>query len=179
MIPYSNKSIVLGFIQRATEDHPDWKLGKKALQKSLYFFNLNGDDGHFSFRWADFGPMSSEVQQIVYDLEAVRRIEITPVKMKKSGAFLHVLKYIQKEPSLEIPPDLNETVNSTMKFVAGRSSRDLELLASVHYWAERSDGNDMAMHVHQMLTELKPKAKFTKTDVEEAIRELKKHGILT
>ena len=175
---YSNKSIVLSFIRKATEDHSDWQLGKKALQKSLYFFNLN-DNSHFSFRWANFGPMSSEVQQIVYDLEAVKRIEITPVQTKKPGAALHVLKYIQKVPSSEIPPDLNEMLNNTMKFVAERNSRDLELLASVHYWAKRSDGKDVVTYVHQMLTELKPKAKFTKTDVEKAIQELKKHRILT
>ena len=37
---YSNNLIVLRLIQKATLDYPDWALGKKALQKSLYFFNF-------------------------------------------------------------------------------------------------------------------------------------------
>ena len=65
-----------------------------------------------------------------------------------------------------------------MKFVAKRRSRELELLASVHFWAERSDGGDIAEYVHKMLEDLKPDAKFTKTNVETAIQELRKNGFL-
>ena len=176
MVLYSNKSVVLRLIQKATEEHPDWELGKKALQKSLYFFNL--DSGRFSFRWADFGPMSGEVQQIVHDLEAVGRIEINRVETKKQDAFLHKVKYVQKTPRLETSSDLGESLDRTMKFVAKRRSRELELLASVHFWAERSDGGDTVEYVHRMLEDLKPDAKFTKTDVETAILELRKNGFL-
>ena len=176
MVFYSNRSVVLRLIQRATEDYPDWTLGKKALQKSLYFFNLKS--GRFSFRWADFGPISGEIQQIVHDLDAVGRIKISPVPTGKPNAFLHSVEYVKKTPSLETAPDLDESLDATMKFVARRSSRDLELLASVHFWAKRSDAGDKAEYVYGMLEELKPEAKFTRADVENALRELKENWLL-
>lgn len=176
MVLYSNRLIVLRLIQKATEDYPDWTLGKKALQKSLYFFNLTS--GRFSFRWANFGPISGEIQQIVHDLNAVGRIKISPVQTGKPNAFLHSVKYVEKTPRLETKPDLDESLDAIMKFVAGRNSRELELLASVHFWAERSDTEDTTEYIHGMLEELKPEAEFTKTDVKRALDELKANHFL-
>ena len=176
MILYSNKSVVLRLIQKAAEKYPSWELGKKALQKSLYFFNLKS--GRFNFRWADFGPMSGEVQQIVRDLEAVGRVKVDRIETKKQNAFLHRVEYVQKEPQLEVSSDLDESLDATIGFVAKRSSRDLELLASVHFWAVKSDGKDTVEYVHRMLEELKPDAKFTKENVEGAVLKLRKNGFL-
>lgn len=176
MALYSNRSIVLRLIQKATEEHPDWLLGKKALQKSLYFFNLNHD--YFSFKWDDFGPMSGEIQQIVHDLEASGRIKIKPSKTKKPDIFIKNIKYVSKEPELYVPQNIHDGLDAVMEFVAGQNSRKLELFASVHFWAIRNDDNDMAEYVYQKLEELKPEAGFTKTDVEDAIKELRKNKIL-
>lgn len=176
MVLYSNRSVVLRLIQKATEDYPDWTLGKKALQKSLYFFNLTS--GRFNFRWANFGPISGEIQQIVHDLNAVGRIKISPVPTGKPNAFLHSVKYVKKTPQLETEPGLDESLDATMKFVAGRNSRNMELLASVHFWAKRSDAANTAEYVHDMLEELKPEANFTREDVEGALLELKENGLL-
>ena len=171
----SNRSIVLRLIQKATEEHPDWQLGKKALQKSLYFFNLKSNC--FSFRWADFGPMSGEIQQIVHDLEACRRIKINPVETGTPNAVLKQMKYIPKDPDLQVLPDLDEALDETMKFVAGRNSRDLELLASVHFLVQGYDGEDAIEDVYQLLKELKSDAGFTKENVKDSIGKLKKHKI--
>jgi len=64
-----NEDIVLLLIKKATEFQGakiTGIMGKKALQKSLYFFNLKHDI--FSFKWGDYGPISAEIQQIVEDL---------------------------------------------------------------------------------------------------------------
>ena len=64
-----NKSIILQFIKKAT-CNPDATtkgiLGKKALQKCIYFFKLNKD--YFYFKWADYGPFSQELQNIAWFL---------------------------------------------------------------------------------------------------------------
>lgn len=178
VILYSNKDIVLSFIQKAA-DYPEWSLGKKALQKSLYFFNLEEDC--FSFRWADYGPLCGEIQQIAHDLWATEKISVKDVKTK-NGKILKKMEWIkqQQQPPVEVKASLDATLNKTIKFVSGRTSRDLELLASVHFWAERKydDGEDTVDYVFNMLEELKPEAGFTCDDVKKAIDELTKHGFL-
>ena len=175
---YSNRSTVLRLIQKTAEKHPKWKLGKKALQKSFYFFNLKHNT--FSFKWANFGPMSGEIQQIVRDLEAAGRIEIEPVRTRNPNAVLQSIKYVPNNPTLTIPSELDDTLDATVQFVAEKDSRTLELLASVHFWAIRNYHNeDVAEYVHRMLDELKPDANFTKVDVEFAIRTLKEQRLLS
>ena len=176
MSVYTNKSIVLCFIQKAAE-HPNWKMGKKSLQKSLYFFNLGTDC--FSFRWASFGPMSGEIQQIVHDLEMLGRIKIQPVETGKPGAILKQIEFVSKDLSLNVSQQLDAKLDDTMKFVADRDSRDLELLASVHFWAQRNGNANVAEYVYDMLNELKPDAKFTREDVQDALQSLAECGFLS
>ena len=173
---YSNKLVVLRLIQKATSNRPNWALGKKALQKSLYFFNL--ELGLFSFRWADYGPLSGEIQQIARDLEAAGRITITDVETQKPGVFLKSMKYVPQSPDFEVLSELDAALDKTMKFVAGRTSRDLELLASVHFWAEKRHGGDTVDYVYYMLEELKPDAGFTRECVADAINVLKENDLL-
>ena len=181
IILYSNKDIVLSFIQKAA-DCPEWDLGKKALQKSLYFFNL--EEGCFSFRWADYGPLCGEIQQIAHDLWATEKISIRDVKTK-NGKILKKMEWVkqQQQPPVKVEASLDAALNKTMEFVSGRTSRDLELLASVHFWVERKyddddDDEDTVDYVFNMLEELKPEARFTRNDVEKAIDKLTNHGFL-
>ena len=174
--PFSHKSTVLRLIQRATSDYPDWILGKKALQKSFYFFNL--ECGIFSFRWADYGPLSGEIQQIARDLEAVSRIEITDVGTNNPNATFKSMKYVQESDDFPVPPELDAALGKTLNFVAGRSTRELELLASVHFWAKRNMDGDIVEDVYFMLNELKPDAGFTKEDVANSINILRENGLL-
>ena len=176
MLVYTNRSIVLRLIHKAAEEYPSWSLGKKALQKSIYFFNLKHNC--FKFKWADFGPMSGEVQQIVHDLEAVGRIEIKPTETGKPGVFLSRIKFVPNEHSLTVPPEIDKILDTIIEFVANKNSRNLELLASVHFWATRNNGDNIAEYVYRMLEELKPNAEFTKDDVERAIDELMAKKIL-
>ncbi len=173
---YSNKLIVLRLIQKATLAYPDWALGKKALQKSLYFFNLKW--GLFSFRWADYGPLSGEIQQIARDLQATGRITVTDIETQKQDVFLKSMKYVQKPPAFTTPLKIEAALDETMEFVAGRTSRDLELLASVHFWAKKRQDGDIVDYVYFALEELKPDAGFTRENVASAIDELRKNSLL-
>ena len=170
-----NNMIVARLIQKATDEHPNWALGKKALQKSLYFVNIKHNT--FSFRWADYGPFSGEVQQIVRDLEAANKIQITDTLTKKSNVYLKSIKY--KAPHDENIQQMDEYLNETMEFVANHTSRDLELWASVHYWAQRHTHEDnLATYVYNVLKMLKPDAGFTEDNINDAIITLKENKLL-
>ena len=179
----SNNSIVLRLIQKATEN-PSVKvkgvMGKKALQKSIYFFNLK--HGFFNFRWADYGPLSGEVQQIVQDLDSGNKIKINNIKTKKTNIFIKNMLYVDNSVDFtNFPSDLDDTLNDIVKFIAGKRPRDLELLASVHFWAQRQqDLSDeyTVKYCYEKLTELKPDAGFKITDVERAIETLKDNKFL-
>ncbi len=179
----SNNSIVLRLIQKATEN-PNVEvkgvMGKKALQKSLYFFNLK--HGFFNFKWADYGPLSGEVQQIVQDLHFGGKITINDIETKKPDVFIKNMKYVDGSADFTaFPPDLDDTLDDIVKFTAGKGPRSLELLASVHFWAQRQqDLTDeyTAEYCHEKLTELKPDAGFKIEDVEQAIKTLEVNDFL-
>lgn len=179
----SNNSIVLRLIQKATENpRVEFKgvMGKKALQKSLYFFNLKHD--FFNFRWADYGPLSGEVQQIVQDLDSGNKITINDIKTKKSGIFIKNMLYVDNSADFsDFPSDLDSSIDEIVRFTAGKGPRQLELLASVHFWAQRQqDLSDeyTAEYCHEKLMELKPDAGFTQSDVEKAIEILEDNEFL-
>ena len=177
----SNKSIVLRLIQKATENskvEPKGILGKKALQKSIYLFSLK--HGCFSFRWADYGPFTVEVQQIVQDLAHSDKICISGIQTKMEGAVIQNMQYNADSETFEnFPEDMDKTLDHIVEFIEGKRPRDLELLASVHYWAQKQHyqtGRYDAEYIHGKLTELKPGAGFTKDNVKEALQELAEGG---
>ncbi len=175
MDPGLNKLIVVRLIQKATNEYSKWALGKKALQKSLYFVNIQHNI--FSYRWADYGPFSGEVQQIVRDLEAANKIQITDVSTGKPDVYLKRIKYNSASHDENI--QLDEYIDETLRFVANRTSRDLELWASVHYWARKhTDNDDLTTYVYDMLEMLKPDAGFTKDNIDDAIKTLKENKFL-
>ena len=179
----SNKSIVLRLIQKAT-DNPDVKvkgvLGKKGLQKSIYFFNLKHN--RFNFKWADYGPLSGEVQQIFHDLAYVNKITIKDIKTGKENASIKNMLYIKDPSDFEgFLPELDKTLDEIIKFTAGMGPRELELLASVHYWAQRQQeltDECTVDYIHEKLTGLKQDAGFTSADVKRAIQNLKDGNFL-
>ena len=178
-----NNSIVLRLIQKATEN-PNVKskgvMGKKALQKSLYFFNLKHDC--FNFRWADYGPLSGEVQQIVQDLDSGNKIDIKDIETKKPEICIKNMQYVENSADFsDFPSDLDFSIDEIVKFTAGKEPRELELLASVHFWAQRQQdlSDEYAVeYCHEKLMELKPDAGFTRSDVERAIEILEDNKFL-
>ncbi len=180
----SNQSIVLRLIQKATiNPNVDVKgiIGKKALQKSIYFFNLK--HSCFNFRWADYGPLSGEVQQIVQDLDFGKKITIRNIETKKVGIFIKNLLYVDGSTDFKnFPSDLDKTLDDIVKFTAGKGPRDLELLASVHFWAQKQqDLTDeyTTEYCHEKLMDLKPDAGFKILDVERAIKNLEDNDFLS
>lgn len=184
----TNEDIVLSLIKMATEydggtDNKGIR-GKKALQKSLYF--LNEKCHHFSFRWGDYGPLSGEIQQIAEDLITRGYIFVREIKTKKEGAVIQNMEYSPVKNSyfegLTMPEPLKTELNEIVKFIASKNPRDMELLASVHYWAIREQellDEYSVDYIFGKLTDLKPDAGFKKSDVERAIETLVINEYLT
>lgn len=182
----TNEDIVLLLVKKGTE-HPKVKIkgiqGKKALQKSLYFFNQN--QGLFSFRWGDYGPLSNEIQQIVDDVIRKGSVNITQVPTQKEGIFIQQLQYSNENNSyfedVSIPDNINRNLDEIVDFISEKTPRELELLASVHFWATRQRelmGEYSTEYVLEKLTNLKPQAQFTRGDVESAIDTLEEQNYL-
>lgn len=178
----TKEDIVLSLIKKATE-YPGTESkgihGKKALQKSLYLFNQKFN--MFSYRWGDYGPLCGEIQHIAEDLITKGHVIITDVPTKKQEAVIKNLQFSDSAYDVTIPDDVNHELDETVSFVAGRSPRDLELLASVHFWAVRQQDlmdEYSVEYILEKLTELKPDAHFIQKDVEYAIDVLETHTYL-
>ena len=63
---------------------------------------------------------------------------ITDVPTKKQEAVIQNLQFSDSSFDAVIPDDVNRELDEIVSFVAGRSPRDLELLASVHFWAREN-----------------------------------------
>ena len=83
--------VVLLLIKKATDDNPSGIPGKKALQKSMYFFSEYFD--MFFFKWFDYGPMSEELQQIVADLVYEGRVTVTPTPTKRPDIYTQYMAF--------------------------------------------------------------------------------------
>ena len=170
------KFMVLRLVQIANRDHPGWIIGNKTLQKSLYF--AGPDNGLFRFRWQDYGPYSGEAMQIACDLVATGRLMITKSDMKVAGIARKGMTYVSRPPDFEVPRLIEAAIGRAVKFAAGRTPRELELLASVHFWARRVDQNDAVQYSRQMLDGLKPYSVFTSDEVAGAVKCLAKNDFL-
>lgn len=177
---FTKEDVVLSLINKATNfesaEHKGIR-GKKALQKSLYL--LNQKFGIFGYRWGDYGPLCGEIQHIAEDLISKGDVSITEIPTKREEA---VIQHLQSSISdVSIPDSIESEIDNIVSFVADRTPRDLELLASVHFWAVRQqelmDGYSVE-YVLEKLTELKPDAHFTQKDVEYAIDVLETHEYL-
>ena len=178
----TKEDIVLSLIKKATDFEGIENKGingKKALQKSLYLFNQKFS--MFGYRWGDYGPLCGEIQHIAEDLITKGHVVITDVSTKKQEAVIQNLQFSDSSFDAVIPDDVNRELDEIVSFVAGRSPRDLELLASVHFWAVREQDlmdKYSTEYVLEKLTELKPDAHFTQKDVEYAIDVLERHEYL-
>ena len=166
--------MVLRLVQIANRDYPDWIIGNKTLQKSLYF--AGSDNRLFRFRWQDYGPYSGEAMQVACDLVGAGRLAITKSDMKVAGIARKGMTYVSRPPDFEVPRLIEAAIDRAVKFAAGRTPRDLELLASVHFWARRVDQDDAVQYSHQMLDSLKPYSAFTSEEVAGAVKSLKANG---
>jgi len=81
----------------------------------------------------------------------------------------------------QFPEEIEKDLDDIVRFIAGRTPRDLELLASVHFWAVRQQDlldKYTTDYILDKLSELKPDAAFIRKNVEYAIETLESRGYL-
>ena len=181
----SKQDLVLLLTKKATEKDNDAPgiMGRKAMQKSFYFLNQHED--FFTFKWHDYGPFSGELQQITKDLVSNGNISLKEIKTKKQDAVINHMTFSDdNNPYFSeecIPKEIHSRMNKVLNLVIGRKPRELELLASVHYWAKKEQfalDSYSADYIHSKLTELKPDADFTMSNVIQAIKTLEHYDYL-
>ena len=181
-----HEDIILTLIKKITQSNQyntnGHEYNKKALQKSLYFFNQD-ISSTFSFIWGHYGPFSYEIHCILNDL--IHSNYISETRIPNSKGVSHNLAYIKKDDAYfeipELPEDLNSSLDRIIKFVSDKSSRELELLASVHFWAkyQQSESNNYAIDfIFENIDALKPSTGFTKLDIQDAIKTLEEEKYL-
>jgi len=176
----SKSDIVLLFIKKATDNEKveiPGVMGKKALQKSMYFFNERINS--FYFKWRDYGPFSGELQQIAQDLILNGNAVVKEIPTGKEGATIQNLTFSSEHnlyfSEIKFPDDVDKKLNEIIKFTSGKKPRELELLASVHFWAKKQQfmlDEYTSKYIHNKLTELKPDAGFNESNVKGAIETL-------
>ncbi len=154
-------------------------LGKKALQKVMYFANLDLD--LYSFQWNRYGPYSEELNYLFEDAVVDELIEIdqqdllirngTQWNMSLSGNGINLVE------SKKISPEVKRAVDLAYDFLSGKSPREMELLASVHFIV-RSSRNSDAEYVSGIIDTLKPYSHFALGEVVASITELRRHNLL-
>lgn len=153
--------------------------GKKALQKILYFTNL--ETRIFPYQWNTYGPYSEEVKYQLDDMVLDGQINLEEVELMTKGRTKFNMKLTESGQSYlesigEIP-GIDSRIKFVHQFLNGKSSREMELLASVHYIALYKNGKFFDK-IFDIISELKPKAGFIESDVDNAIKELQAHKLL-
>lgn len=186
MVEPTKNDLVLLLIKKASEKKEveiPGIMGKKALQKCMYFFNEKFN--FFTFKWRDFGPLSAEIQQMAQDFISNENVIVHDIPTKKEGAFIRNMTFNEKHnyffDDIEFSKEIDEKLNQIVQFASGKKPRELELLASVHYWAKKQQflqDEYTVEYIHDKLTELKPDAGFNSKDVQDAISTLESNNYL-
>ena len=186
MVEATKNDLILLLVKKATENENaeiPGIMGKKALQKCMYFFNEKFD--LFSFKWQGFGPHSGEIQQMVQDFVYDKNITIKEIPTRKEGIFIQNMTFNENHISyfddVKFSKEIDQELNQIIKFANGKKPRELELLASIHYWAKKQlnklDKYTLE-YIHDKLRELKPDAGFTEKDIKASIDTLQYYDYL-
>ena len=152
--------------------------GKKALQKILYFVDL--DYHRFSYRWDKFGPFSPQLNYLFDDavadyLLSVEKEELSPginqfnMSLSNSG-----IEFVRKN---KLSPEVDSKIKYVHNFLNGETARKMELLASVHKIINDYKTKD-TKSILKMIKSLKPKSGFTSQEVSVSINKLKENSYI-
>jgi len=154
--------------------------GKKALQKVMYFANL--ENPLFSFEWNKFGPYSEELKYTFDAALMAEQIDVEPEElMTRKGQQFNMKLSQQGQRLIEaIPPDepTENGINFAYELLNEKNPRQMELLASVHYIVSNSNSEIDPEEIYETIDLLKPNAGFTLEDVQEALAELEEFNLI-
>jgi len=154
--------------------------GKKALQKILYFVNL--ERRIFPYQWNSYGPYSEEAKYMSEDMIMNNQISVEPVQLATPGRIQFNMELAgegrTRLASLGAMPELDSRIGLVHRLLANKDPRAMELLASVHYIASYENGR-YSDRIFDIIAELKPDANFHQGDVDGAVRELQAAGMLS
>ena len=157
--------------------------GKKAFHKINYFANLKTD--LFMYEWRNWGPFSQEIQQFFDDayLENIISVRektlansVTQYNIQLDQKGSQILENLEKEEELN-KEEIDSAINFSYEFLNGKTPRQMEILASVHY-IFLYDNSLNVERIWKIIDRLKPDANFTQEDVQRALNELKEKKLI-
>ena len=157
--------------------------GKKALHKINYFSNLKTE--LFMYEWRNWGPFSQEVQQFFDDAYLENIISVQEETLANSGTQYNIqldqkgsqiLENLEKEEELH-KEEIDSAINFSYEFLNGKTPRQMEILASVHYIFSYDNSLNVE-RIWKIIDRLKPDANFTQEDVQRALNELKEKKLI-
>jgi uncharacterized protein YwgA len=153
--------------------------GKKALQKIVYFVNINSKC--FAFRWHSFGPYSEELK---YELDTAiveRMVRIEEIPMGEGVQYNMQLTTGGRRTlrAIRIGKETKDAVDIAFRILNHKSPREMELLASVHYIINENKGRPDEESIWNLISELKPEANFTLEDVKRVTIQLRNNGLVS
>lgn len=174
--PIPNKSSAVLYAIKKFDVVP----GKKALQKIMYFANIRSS--LFSFQWNNYGPYSEELNYIFEDAAIDGTIHVMPKSFSNSEIKQYNMELSESGSSglesFKLDRKLKTSVDFAYKILRGKTPRQMELLASVHYIVNDNECNTDPEYVWSIINLLKPEQGFTQKDVMKAIEELKNLKLL-
>ena len=153
--------------------------GKKALQKILYFVNL--EQKIFLYQWSSYGPYSEEAKCMLDDMVISRHIHMEERDLDDGGMARFDMELTEdgrsRLGSIGQMPEIDSRLGFVRRLLGGKSPREMELLASAYYIVSYDDGA-YSGRTFDIISKLKPNANFSQGDVDGAVRELESHGLL-
>lgn len=157
--------------------------GKKAFHKINYFTNLKTD--LFMYEWRNWGPFSQEIQQFFDDAYLENIISVQEETLANSGTQYNIqldqkgfqiLENLEKDENLN-KEEIDDANNFSYEFLNGKTPRQMEILASVHYIFSY-DNSFNAERIWKIIDRLKPTANFTQEDVQSALGKLRERKLI-
>jgi len=140
--------------------------GKKALQKLVYFSQVEGLPMRFDYVLYKYGPYSFELDSLTKEMEYFEQIKFNYV----NGGY--EISVVDDVPSLE-PEEINK-LEAVIERYGAFSPKDLELLSTVHFIVTDMAEIYRKKDVHEILSRVKSikRDKFSWNEIEDAYNKL-------
>lgn len=152
-----NHARLVGIIAAA-----DGVVGRKKLQKIIYIMKKLGFPFEEKYTFYFYGPYSEELSLRIEELTNLNFV--SEVKEEKSNYYQYRYQVTEQgEAFLQHAPADFSTISEPLQEIKQKSSRFLELVATMLYFDQLSEDE-----IEQKVEEVKKKSNYTKQDMQEA-----------
>jgi hypothetical protein len=166
------EKILLNLINNYAIKHGKAIPGKKALQKLVYFSQVEGLVMGFDYVLYKYGPYSYELDSLTKEMEYFEQIKFNCINTS------YEVIVVDDVPSLK-PEEINK-LEAIIERYGVFSPKDLELLSTVHFIATDMAEIYRKKDVHEILNRVKSikRNKFSWNEIKSAYNKLQEWGLV-